>query len=93
MRIVNAKREEMKVLSDVHAGAGKILFNSLWDRADFETPFAFVHCAILLPGGGIGYHRCRQRFTVYPQRADGDRRGRCHGTSTLGRGARHIQPH
>ena len=57
MRIVNAEREEMKMLSDVHAGAGEILFNSLWGRADFETPFAFVHCAILLPGGGIGYHR------------------------------------
>ena len=57
MRIANAKREEMQELSGVHAGAGKILFNSLWGRADFETPFAFVHCAILLPGGGIGYHR------------------------------------
>ena len=41
----------------MHGGAGTILFNSLWDRADFATPFAFVHCAILPPGGGIGYHR------------------------------------
>ena len=57
MRIANAKREDMRELSGVHAGAGTILFHSLWDRADFETPFAFVHCAVLLPGGGIGYHR------------------------------------
>jgi mannose-6-phosphate isomerase-like protein (cupin superfamily) len=57
MRIARANREDMQELSGVHAGAGTILFNSLWDRADFETPFAFVHCAILPPGGGIGYHR------------------------------------
>ena len=57
MRIASADRADMKELSDVHGGAGTILFNSLWNRADFESPFAFVHCAILLPGGGIGYHR------------------------------------
>jgi mannose-6-phosphate isomerase-like protein (cupin superfamily) len=57
MRIKRANREDMKELSGVHAGAGTILFHPLWDRADFETPFAFVHCAILLPGTGIGYHR------------------------------------
>ena len=57
MRIARANREGMQELTGVHGGAGAILFNSLWDRADFETPFAFVHCAILLPGGGIGYHR------------------------------------
>lgn len=57
MRVARADRANMKELSDVHGGAGTILFNSLWNRADFETPFAFVHAAILLPGGGIGYHR------------------------------------
>ncbi len=57
MRVARANREGMQKLTGVHGGAGAILFNSLWDRADFETPFAFVHCAILLPGGGIGYHR------------------------------------
>ena len=57
MRVANARREDMQALSAVHGGAGTILFNSLWDRADFDTPFAFVHCAVLPPGGGIGYHR------------------------------------
>jgi mannose-6-phosphate isomerase-like protein (cupin superfamily) len=57
MRVAKADRNNMKELADVHGGAGPILFGSLWDRADFETPFAFVHCAVLLPGGGIGYHR------------------------------------
>ncbi len=57
MRVKRANREGMQALSGVHAGAGAILFDRLWDRADFETPFAFVHAAVLLPGTGIGYHR------------------------------------
>ena len=57
MRRARAQREDMKELAGVHGGAGTILFGSLFDRDDFETPFAFVHSAILLPGGGIGYHR------------------------------------
>ncbi len=57
MRVARASREDMGESSGVHGGAGTILFRKLLGRADFETPFAFVHCAILLPGGGIGYHR------------------------------------
>ena len=57
MRLARANREDMGELSGVHGGAGTILFNKLLSRVDFATPFAFVHCAILLPGGGIGYHR------------------------------------
>ncbi len=57
MRVARADREDMKELSALHGGANSILFKSLWDRNDFETPFAFVHSAILPPGGGIGYHR------------------------------------
>jgi mannose-6-phosphate isomerase-like protein (cupin superfamily) len=57
MRIANANRNEMAELSGVHAGAGAILFGSLWGRSDFESPFAFCHTAILPPHSGIGYHR------------------------------------
>ena len=57
MRIARASRDDMSEASGVHGGAGTILFNKLLNRSDFETPFSFVHCAILLPGGGIGYHR------------------------------------
>lgn len=57
MRIARARREQMAELTGVHGGAGSILFMSLWDAADFDTPWAFVHAAILLPGGGIGHHR------------------------------------
>ena len=61
MRIARADRADMQELSDVHGGAGTILFIRLWERADFATSFAFVHSAILLPGGGIGYHRHRRQ--------------------------------
>jgi len=56
MRIAHSIREEMSEgLS--HDGAGPILFKSLWEPSDFQTPWVFVHAAILLPGGGIGHHR------------------------------------
>ena len=57
MRVATADRGSLEELSDVHGGAGPILFGRLWERADFETPFTFVHSAVLLPGGGIGLHR------------------------------------
>ena len=57
MRVARADRGSMEELSDVHGGAGPILFGRLWERDDFETPFTFVHAAVLLPGGGIGLHR------------------------------------
>ena len=56
MRIAHVIREEMREgLS--HDGAAPILFKSLWEAKDFETPWVFVHSCILLPGGGIGHHR------------------------------------
>ncbi len=79
MRVKKANRDEMKSLSGVHGGAGSILFNSLWDRADFETPFAFVHCAVLLPDTGIGYHRhddCEEIFITVDNAAQFTHNGR-----------------
>lgn len=79
MRIKKADRNDMKALAGVHGGAGSILFNSLWDRADFETSFAFVHCAVLLPGTGIGYHRhddCEEIFITVDNAAQFTHNGR-----------------
>lgn len=56
MRVTRADRQDMEEVRSVHGGAGTILFSRLWERADFETLFAFVHTAILLPGTGIGTH-------------------------------------
>lgn len=67
MHITHARREEMQQLDRVHAGAGPILFKSLFERKDFQTPWWFVHSAILLPGGGIGHHRhdhCEEIFVA-----------------------------
>ena len=57
MPIAHARREEMQELSRVHGGANTILFKSLFDKDAFQTPWFFIHAAILLPGGGIGHHR------------------------------------
>ena len=57
MPIAHARAEDMQKLAGVHAGAGSILFQSLFANDDFQTPWYFIHAAVLLPGGGIGHHR------------------------------------
>jgi len=66
MRIAHSLRKEMQE-GPSHEGAGPILFKSLWESVDFQTPWIFVHAAILLPGGGIGHHRhdnCEEIFVT-----------------------------
>jgi len=78
MRIAHSIRKEMREgLS--HEGAGPILFKSLWESADFQTPWLFVHAAILLPGGGIGHHRhdnCEEIFVTIDNAAQFTHNGR-----------------
>ena len=57
MPIAHARPENMDELSGVHGGAGSILFQSLYADDDFQTPWRFIHAAMLLPSGGIGLHR------------------------------------
>lgn len=67
MQIACARREEMKELKGIHAGANSILFKSLFERDAFETPWWFIHSAIIPPGGGIGHHRhdhCEEIFVT-----------------------------
>ncbi len=67
MKIACARREEMKELKGVHAGANYILFKSLFEKDAFETPWWFIHSAIIPPGGGIGHHRhdhCEEIFVT-----------------------------
>jgi mannose-6-phosphate isomerase-like protein (cupin superfamily) len=79
MRIAHARREEMQELDNCHGGAGPILFKSLYEKADFQTPWWFVHSAILLPGGGIGHHRhdnCEEIFVTIDNAAQFTHNGR-----------------
>ncbi len=67
MQIAHARREEMNELKGVHAGANSILFKSLFEKDAFETPWWFIHSAIIPPKGGIGYHRhdhCEEIFVT-----------------------------
>lgn len=67
MLIAHAYKEEMKELKGVHAGANSIYFKSLFEKDAFDTPWWFVHSAIIPPGGGIGHHRhdhCEEVFVT-----------------------------
>lgn len=79
MRIVQADRESMREIDNVHGGAGPILFKSLRERSDFDTPWCFMHAALLLPGGGIGHHRhdqCEEIFVTIDNAAQFTHNGR-----------------
>jgi mannose-6-phosphate isomerase-like protein (cupin superfamily) len=69
----------MRELNRVHCGAGPILFKSLWEHDAFQTPWWFMHAAILLPGGGIGHHRhdnCEEIFITVDNAAQFTHNGR-----------------
>jgi mannose-6-phosphate isomerase-like protein (cupin superfamily) len=79
MNLKHAGREDMRLIDNVHGGAGPILFKSLGERNDFQTPWCFMHTAILLPGGGIGHHRhdhCEELFVTVDNAAQFTHNGR-----------------
>lgn len=79
MNIAHSDRESMRTLENVHGGAGPILFKSLAERSNFQTPWCFTHAAILLPGGGIGHHRhdhCEEIFVTIDNAAQFTHNGR-----------------
>ncbi len=64
-RVSLMSREEMRKEEHIHGGAGSILLAGLFYEEEFQTPWFFLHTAILLPGGGIGHHRhddCEEIF-------------------------------
>ena len=89
MRIAHADKNEMREIDKVHAGAGPILFKSLYEQKDFETPWCFLHSAVLLPGGGIGHHRhdnCEEIFVTIDNAAQFTHNGRTtevHGAAAV----------
>ena len=79
MNILHAYEEDAREIDHVHGGAGPILFKSLIERDTFETPWCFMHTAVLLPGGGIGYHRhdhCEEIFVTIDNAAQFTHNGR-----------------
>jgi mannose-6-phosphate isomerase-like protein (cupin superfamily) len=79
MHIAHADEEGAREIDNVHGGAGPILFKSLAEQSDFETPWCFMHTAVLLPGGGIGHHRhdhCEEIFVTIDNAAQFTHNGR-----------------
>ena len=79
MRIAYARREEMTEIDNVHGGASSILFKRLFENDDFQTPWRFIHAAIIPPGGGIGHHRhnnCEEIFVTVDNAAQFTHNGR-----------------
>jgi len=79
MKIAHARREEMNEIKGVHAGANSIFFKSLFENDAFETPWWFIHSAIIPPGGGIGFHRhdhCEEIFVTFDNASQFTHNGR-----------------
>lgn len=79
MRIAHALPERLQEAKGAHGGAGRLLFQSLWGEDAFQTPWLFVHYAVIPPGGGIGHHRhdeCEEMFTILDNAAQFTHNGR-----------------
>ena len=79
MRIAHGDRNELEKREGPHEGAGHFLSKSFWHSDDFQTPWRFIHYAILPPGGGIGHHRhdnCEEMFTILDNAAQFTHNGR-----------------
>lgn len=55
-RIVRAKPESYRSLTDVHQGAGEVRFGTLLPGSAFSSQFLFVHRGQIQPKSGIGHH-------------------------------------
>ena len=67
MIIAHTDPARFKDASNVHGGAGTIRIMSLLEKPTFQTPWLFIHRAVLLPGSGIGHHAhdtCEEMFTI-----------------------------
>jgi mannose-6-phosphate isomerase-like protein (cupin superfamily) len=79
MQINRASQRKLEELKGVHEGAGSIRFASVRENAAFETPWYFIHTAMLEPGSGIGHHRhdtCEEVFVTLDNESQFTHNGR-----------------
>lgn len=79
MQIARVNQQELRESKGVHGGAGHLMFKSLFEGAVFQTPWYFVHFALIPPGGGIGHHsheNCEEMFTILDNAAQFTHNGR-----------------
>jgi mannose-6-phosphate isomerase-like protein (cupin superfamily) len=55
-RIAHTDPSKYRVAKSVHAGAGELHYQGLFDAQTFNTNFIFLHRGVIPPGGGIGHH-------------------------------------
>jgi hypothetical protein len=55
-RIIHNDPSKYRMLSAVHAGAGKMGFTQLIGRDDLSTNFLYLHVGTINAKGGIGHH-------------------------------------
>lgn len=55
-RIAHTDASKYRKIPRVHAGAGELHFQGMFDAQTFNTNLIFLHRGVIPPGGGIGHH-------------------------------------
>lgn len=82
-RIAHTDPTRYNVAKTVHAGAGELHYQGLFDAQTFNTNVIFLHRGVIPPGGGIGHHfhnHMEEMFVIFDGEAQFTVNGR---TSTL----------
>ncbi|MCC6591226.1 MAG: cupin domain-containing protein [Bryobacterales bacterium] len=82
-RIAHTDPSRYNVAKTVHAGAGELHYQGLFDAQTFNTNVIFLHRGAIPPGGGIGHHfhnHMEEMFVIFDGEAQFTVNGR---TSTL----------
>jgi len=71
-RIAHTEPTKFRQAKSVHAGAGELHYQGLFDAQTFNTNFIFLHKGVLPPGGGIGHHfhnHMEEMFVIFDNEA------------------------
>jgi mannose-6-phosphate isomerase-like protein (cupin superfamily) len=84
-RIAHTDPSRYRVARNVHAGAGELHYQGLFDAQTFNTNIIFLHRGVLPPGGGIGHHfhnHMEEMFVIF----DGEAQFTVNGRTSLLKG-------
>jgi len=84
-RIAHTEPSKYRQAKTVHAGAGELHYQGLFDAQTFNTNFIFLHRGVLPPGGGIGHHfhnHMEEMFVIF----DGEAQFTVDGRTSLLKG-------
>lgn len=56
VRIAHTDPSKFRIAKSVHAGAGELHYQGLFDTQSLNTNLIFLHRGVIPPGGGIGHH-------------------------------------